>query len=343
MNKTLRKCLILCGKLVVAGAMLVWAFWGIDLSQFVATVKGADLSLLAAALAGFVVSLVVIAFRLRMLLRVQDIEIGLWELIRLTFLGQFCNAVVPGVVGGDLVKAYYAAKHTPHKGAATLTVLVDRLMGLTELVLLAVVMLIWVWATKGAEMADLHRPAIAAGAGLTAVVVMLVLVLSPSLRRILRFEKLYSRLPIAGHIQSAGDAARRFGQNPGALLKAIAITLLAHGTWIFGIYLAGKSLHLATPWHSYFLYVPLIYIIGAVPITPGGAGLVEASYKLFFTSELLANHQVLSLALTARALDIIRGLPGLIVIMTGTKAPKEEQLQAELDADESSPVQEDDS
>ena len=268
--------------------------------------------------------------RLRLLLRVQDIEIRLWEVVRLTFLGQFFNAVVPGVVGGDLVKAFYAAKHTPRKGAAMVTVFVDRLMGLTELVLLAIVMIVVVWAIGGSTIQQMRKPVIAAGAALAAVVVLLVFLFSSRIRKLLHLQKLYSRLPIAHHFASAGDAARRFRQRPWELVRAIAITLAAHGTWIAGIALIGASLSLQVPWYKYFLYVPLIYIIGAVPITPGGVGLVEASYKLFFMSAVVSDEQIVALAVIARALDIVRGLPGLLVAITGTKLPKAEQLEAEL-------------
>jgi len=125
----------------------------------------------------------------------------------------------------------------------------------------------------------------------------------------------------------------QFRRHPLDLLKAVGITLGAHATWIAGIAVAGAALGLDVPWYKYFLYVPLIYIIGSVPITPGGAGLVEASYKLFFASALVGDEQILALALTARVLDIIRGLPGLLVVITGTRIPHADQVEAEL-ADE---------
>jgi len=333
MTKTMRKCLLTGAKLAVAAGLLVWVFRAVDWREFACTLTGASLPLLLCALAGYVVSLVIIAFRLRLLLRTQDIEIGLWELVRLTFLGQFFNAVVPGVVGGDLVKAYYATKHTDRKGAALVTVFVDRLLGLTELALLAVAMLAGLWLAGRGDLETLGRPAIAAGAAVLAVTVMLVFLFSPSVRRLLGLQKIYSRLPIAHHIASAGQAARRFRQRPWDLVKAIGITLGAHGTWIAGIALAGASLSLDVPWYRYFLYVPLIYIIGAVPVTPGGAGLVEAFYVVFFASAQIGEGQILALALVARVLDILRGLPGLVVVLTGPKLPKRELLQAELAAD----------
>jgi len=332
MGKTLKKSLITAGKLAIAAGLLWLVFRSAPWEKFASTLREANVLLMLCALGGYVLSLVIIAFRLRMLLQIQGISIRVWETVRLTFLGQFFNAVVPGVVGGDLVKAYYVAKHTDHKGAAVMTVFVDRLMGFLELVMLAAVMLVSVLVSGRANLAQMQRPALATAVAMTAVLGMLLFVMSPALRRMFRLQKIYRRLPFAQHIDSAGAAAREFRRRPMILVKAVAITLGAHATWIGGIALAGRSLSLDVPWYNYFLYIPLIYIIGSVPITPGGVGLVELFYKIFFVSAAVMEHQVLALMVVARVLDILRGLPGLVVALTGAKLPKREQLQAELAA-----------
>jgi len=171
MSKSKTKHILAVVKVLLAVGLLAWVFRDVNPSpsSFLATLRRARPGLLACALAGFVASLVIIALRLRLLLRTQRIEIRLWEVIRLTFLGQFFNAVVPGVVGGDLVKAYYVMKHTPHKGAAMVTVFVDRLMGLTELVALAVAMILCLWAGGRVSAESLHGPMVATAAALAVV------------------------------------------------------------------------------------------------------------------------------------------------------------------------------
>ena len=57
-----------------------------------------------------------------------------------TAIGLFFNIVVPGLTGGDLVKAVLAARdHPERKAAAMISVLVDRLIGVLVLVLLGAV------------------------------------------------------------------------------------------------------------------------------------------------------------------------------------------------------------
>lgn len=287
--------------------------------------------LLLAAVGCFLTSLTVIAIRWRFLLRIQDIHIGLWEAIRLTFLGQFFNTVIPGTVGGDLVKAYYVSKHTPRKAAVLVSIFVDRVLGLTELTLLAAIMLVIV-TSLGLAVENIRQVVIA----LTVVVVLVIgaftFLLSARFRKLLRLQKFYQRLPIAHHIAAAGDAAVLYRQRFRSLIKAVLFTFGAHILWITSVSMIGFSLHLNIPWYSYFLNIPLIYIVGAGVPLPGGVGGVEFLYLRAFSQ--VNPSQVLVLAILARLMQVVCGLPGLLVAITGPKLPKAAAMEAELAVDD---------
>jgi len=302
---------------------------------FATTLMSIDRLLLAVAALGFLLSLLSIVVRWWYLLRVIDVRISLWEAGRLTFLGQFFNAVVPGTVGGDLVKAYYVAKHTPHKAGVLVSVFVDRVMGLATMgVVSAAVLVIVVW--RGLVSYEHARiPAI------TIVVVLCLVggagafVLSSRLRRALHLQRLYQRLAITHHISAAGQAARSYRHSVGKLGVAVLVTLAAQLFFFGAIALLGVALgrhQPLAPWYEFFVYVPLIYIIGAVPITPGGVGVVEGAYLTFFAASPVS--QVLALALLARLFPIFWSLPGLIVAITGPRLPKAEEIEAELVGDD---------
>ncbi len=286
--------------------------------------------LLALAVAGFLVMVLVTVVRWWLLLRIQRIHIPLWEVTRLTFLGCFFNAVVPGTVGGDIVKAYYVAKHTKLKAAALLSIFVDRILGLTELAILAAVMAGVILTCGLVTFADMRMPLAAVAIAMAILTATLTLLLSGRARRLLHVQKLYRRLPIAHHIAAVGDAARLYRKHMGTLLRAILITFGAHVIWVGSIALLGMSLHLETSWYLYFVYVPVIYIIGAVPVTPGGVGVVETLYVGFFISSTVGASEILALALLARLILIFWSLPGAVVAVTGPKIPKAREMKAEL-------------
>ena len=62
----------------------------------------------------------------------------LFNAVRLTFVGLFFNLVMPGLTGGDLVKAVAVARENPdRKAGAVMSIAVDRLLGLFVLALVA--------------------------------------------------------------------------------------------------------------------------------------------------------------------------------------------------------------
>lgn len=297
--------------------------WG-----FATSIRHIRPGLLACSMGGFLLMFLIGAFRWWFLLRIARIDVSLWEVTRLTFVGLFFNAVVPGTVGGDVVKAYYVVRHTQAKALVLLSIFMDRLLGLTELVLLAALMILVVWAGGLEPYERLQAPLVSVAVVMAIVVIALALLFAPRLRRALRLHKLYQRLPIAHHIAALGPAAAVYGRNVTGMIQTVLITVAAHVALVGSVALAGASLGLEIAWHAYFVYVPLIYIIGAVPITPGGIGLIEQLFLLYFAA---ANpNRVLALALLARLIPILWSLPGAVVAVTGPRLPRTEAMEAEL-------------
>lgn len=301
---------------------------------FRTTILNANVALLLASAGCFVLPVLITSVRYWYLLKIQDIHVPLWEAVRLTFLGQFFSFVVPGTVSGDLVKAYYVARHTPRKAAVLVTVFVDRAVGLLEFAILPAAVMLAMWLGGVENMARFRTPAI-----MVAVVVLLVaasagFLFSARVRRLMGAKWILSKLPLQKHMMVIAQAAYLYRQRAGALLKALAITFGGQFFFIVAILLAGQALGLSVSWYQYFLYVPLIYIVAAIPISPGGLGVTETFYVTFFSAAGgpggVAASQILALALVARLIPMLVSLPGLVVALTGPKLPKAAQMKAEL-------------
>lgn len=277
------------------------------------------------------------AWRWRGLLALQEIHIGAWEAIRLTFLGMFFNMVVPGTVGGDMVKAYYAAKHAQAKGSVLVSVIIDRALGLFMLTALAGAMLGVLTLVPPASRADLRQAGLAVGVIAAAVVGGMLVLFSARLRRLLHLQRLYQRLPIAHRFQAMGLALKTYRSHPGGLAMAAGTSLVSQTLWIAGLAMVGTCLGLTrVRWFEYFLYIPLIYSVGAIPLTPGGIGFLEKLFVVFFVAA--DPSQVLALALLARLMPMLLSLPGLVVAITGAKLPPRAVMAAELACDDPAPL-----
>jgi len=291
--------------------------------------RSVNLKWLLAALAVSISSLLASALRWRLLLAVQDVRITIGEAFKLQFLGEFFSTVIPGMIGGDLVKAYCVMQKTTHKEHVLVSAFVDRLLGVCAMVCTAVVMLLALFATGQLEGSLLRFSAPSVAVVLAGTCAALAFLLSPGLRRLCRLQKLYKRLPIAEHIERAGDALARYRAHPAALAQAFLVSLLAQFLGSAFVLLLGVALGVAVPWTHYFLHVPLILIISAVPITPGGIGVMEELYLLYFVAA--GNPSlVLALAVLVRATTLAGALPGgLVAAFGGTRTDKHGQTQTD--------------
>jgi hypothetical protein len=335
------KIIILTLKIVVTVALLAWVFSKAHWHDYTdatgghqgvaSALAGMDKLLLAGACACYFLMLLILGVRFWFLLRIQDIHIGVWEAMRLTFLGYLYSNAIPGTVGGDIIKAWYVSKHTPRKAAVIVSIFVDRMLGLTELTILAAIM-VGVVLVGRLPCANLKSAIIAVAALVAILIGGYLFVLSARFRQMLRLQRIYQRWSFAHHISAAGEAAQLYRHRIGALIKAIGVTFGAHIIWIIGIALIGMSLHVGTEVYNYFLNTPLIYILAAGIPTPGGVGGVEALYLKAFTG--VDPSKVVLLAVLARLMTIFCGLPGAIVAITGPKLPKTSAMEAELGMDQ---------
>ena len=111
--------------------------------------------------------------------------------------------------------------------------------------------------------------------------------------------------------------------NLGVVTKVIVYTLLAQGIAIISVATLGVSLGLNVPLSQYFIFIPLIILLSALPITPGGVGVMEELYLLYFASAGDPS-KVRLLAVLARGTIILSNLPGSLVILFGTKSVKQQ-------------------
>jgi hypothetical protein len=294
---------------------------------FFTNLRSVSVSWLVLGVSGFLLAVFFTAMRWRALLGVQEVRIGAWEALRLTVLGEFFNNLVPGTVGGDLVKAYYAIGHTHLRSGVLVSVVLDRLLGLAMLALLSVVMVLTLLVLEMESLSRIYLSLIASLICLGMIGLTLVLVLSRRLRARLHLQRLLQRLPLSRHLEEAGLAARTYRTHWKEIFSAAGITFLAHVSWISGVWLVSRSVGLEIPYYMYVVYVPLIYILGAVPITPGGVGLVEKLYVAFLPANPAG---VLALALLVRLIKMAVSLPGLLVTITGARIPDRRQIESRL-------------
>lgn len=323
-------------RIAVAIGALYFAFRG-ESFRNIAKIFGDDLNkfVFLAALALYFFGQFIFVFRWLTLLRVQGITINYFAALKLHFLGLFYNNCLPGAVGGDVLRAWYVTKHTEKKIEAVFSVFVDRAIGLFCTIAMAF-LAYWLIPAEGsgAELkigADFHIASLALK--LLLVIIAFILLAAAFIaimyyNRRLRpiFLKYAFTLSLkwmfwAGRIIKA---VKIYCTKPFALLFAVLLSFICQAMPIYGLYLIGRNLGIEAHIKYYFVFFPLSWIIGVIPISVGGAGVVELGLKgLFGKVAQVTASQGLILALAQRLTWLLTSIPGVIIHITGRHLPDE--------------------
>jgi uncharacterized membrane protein YbhN (UPF0104 family) len=126
-------------KLLLAGSLIAWLV-GSGKLDFSLLIRLKDYpTAVAIAIAVGLLNLLVISCRWLIILQVRSsANMPLTKILQVTWIGQFFSSVLPGSVSGDLVKMLYVQSINPDltKRFVFASILIDRLMGLSGLILL---------------------------------------------------------------------------------------------------------------------------------------------------------------------------------------------------------------
>jgi hypothetical protein len=322
-------------RIAVATAAILWVLRGQDWRELAGVFQGLNPWYFGLGLILFALAQVIIAVRWWLLLRAQSIPIHVSAAVRLFFLGLFYNNLMPGSVGGDLLKAWYVTKHTDKRLAGALSVVVDRVIGLAGLVLMAVFTYLvflrgHVAAGAGADergtpgVLSQHRGVIlwtvaAVGAA------FVVLLVHPAGRAMLARAAQRARIRGVSLLRGVKDAVVVYCSRPGTLLAALLLTLLGQSIVIVAFWLLGRNLGIVAGLRYYFFVFPVMWVVGAVPISIAGLGIVEAgTVGLFCRLTGAPAEKVLVLAFCQRFIWVLTSLPGGLVHVLGAHLPDTE-------------------
>ncbi|MCL4263247.1 MAG: flippase-like domain-containing protein [Anaerolineae bacterium] len=287
-------------KLGVTAVALLLVFTEVDVRQIVAQIGQAQWGWVLFAFGLVNASVVLRAYRWRILLVALGAAVRFSRLVELYFAAGFFNSVLPSGLAGDVVRAAEAAQDVPADVAAG-TVIVDRLTGLLALFILALVALP-------------IRPPYFPVELLAQIVVVCVVGLAGGLallhgglvRQVGRLVPGRLR-PYWAKIEQVLTAVAACGWRAvgSALLVSVLFNLMQIGWW----WAAGKSLGYDVPVSIYFYTTPLMALATLMP-SIGGLGVRENLAILLFAPTGLTPGEAVSLSLLVFALERSSGLLG---------------------------------
>lgn len=277
------------------------------------TLRTADGGMLALALLAMAPMFPLQAVRWLVLLRASDIDVDFGKSFRLVMVGCFFNYCAPGTTGGDIAKAYYAARGSGRTAVAATSVFVDRLVGVAGLLVLG--------SAAGLLVLDHPLARQVTGSVWLLGLGLALAVAAYSSRRVrgrLGLDALIARLPARQLVAGVDQALLVYRDHILAVAVALALAVLVHGCVVASTVLAGRALGIGQPVDLMAAVLPLIVFVGAIPISYQGLGTMEAvAIPLLASAPLATADQVVGMLLVHRILLLAFSLAGSLYLVRG--------------------------
>lgn len=246
--------------------------------------------LLAMDLGLFAMGAVVATTRFRVLLGIARVEVPWFTLFRLQMTAFFFNVVIPGNVGGDVVKALMVARDAPKEKRTTilLVAFVERLLGLAALVIIGGAITVLhpaLWSDP------LLRPLATAVTAIGAATIfggaLALVIVRRAGARLDRYTSGPSKL--SRLLNQLVASMRLLSKGPRQLATALGLSMAAHALGMaFFTALTRALLERDVPYAAVATVFPLGVLTLVLPISPSGLGVGHVAFKRLFEAIGLA-------------------------------------------------------
>jgi uncharacterized protein (TIRG00374 family) len=289
-------------------AVTVIAFWIVfsltDVGEAVSLIQKQNPALVLVAALAVLAQITFGSLRWREVLiasaRQQAAEISVWTAFRVFYASIFFNSFLPSV-GGDVVRAVSTRALGVTTAASVHSVVLDRMLTLVALLLMAAPALPLVWGSLG-----FRGPIIVGGIAGIAVIGILYLVMA----RVPRLAPIKHQVDRV--IVSFWRALINLLSHPGRLLLAAPLAIGAHAAFCLSAYVLAQSIGIALSPLDALTLMPLVLLIGTIPISIGGWGVREVGAIGLLGIIGVGSHEAVLLSVELGFLATIISLPGAL-------------------------------
>lgn len=320
-------------RLLICAGLLAYLFRQTDfrvLAQALAQTLAHWLLLLTGLLLTLL-GLLTCVLRWKKLLDAQGIRFSNWKVFLIFFIGQFFNSFMLGGCGGDMARAYYAARGLEGKRAeAAATVFMDRAVGLFTMIVFCCVMILF----QIRIFLDNEGPR---DTGVLMVIFLLLALFAIAalyeknvFEHFALFQRLENNTRLGPLIRRAYNAFFLYRSHPRIMCVAVLLSVLNLVFLTFACYCFGLALGIAIPPVHYFTLFPIISVLSAIPITPGALGVRESLFVSLFRAVMVDRAHAILLSLMVYAGGLVWSLLGGLLYVCFTPSA-ERALPPELD------------
>jgi uncharacterized protein (TIRG00374 family) len=288
MKKILRsKPLIFTLKIIISLSLFYYLISKIGIKTITDTLRLLDISAFIAAIAIYVGSIYLSTLRWKLFL---SHKLDTKKLFSLYMIGSFFNTYMPGIVGGDAIKAYYLnneLKNTEKTNSAGSTIaesvtsiFIDRYIGFFAL--LCICLFALPFGSKYLKETPVNW-------------IVPVVFISFIIGSFIVFKfRIGEGLVFMSNFY---DYFQRYMKKMDVLIKAFIYSIIIQVFSIFSVYLLSKGISTNIPFNFLLIFIPIIILIAFLPVSLSGIGLREGAFVLFFQLIGIPPYQSMTLSI----------------------------------------------
>lgn len=312
-HKSVRRPLLLLFKAVISLLLLYLSLRSVNLAALGERMSHLNIAWIVAALMVQAAQVVLQAFRWRNIVLQCDTALLPRAALRINFIAQFFNQVLPSTVGGDAARIWLLARANGGWANATYSVLIDRIAGIFALAIIVIACLPWTLALVQDPLARAIMLLIGAGAVAGAGVFIMIGRLRWSL---------LERLAPTRHLVEISRAAWRVCRSWTSASIVFALSFAIHMMTITSAWCIAQSVDATASFALLLFLIPPVILIATVPISIAGWGLREGSMIVAFTyAGLAASDGLIVSVLIGLTAFAIGSIGGVIWILSDARMP----------------------
>ncbi len=268
-------------RIIISFGLLGFLFWVMreDIRDMWRTMLSGNITLIALGLVLIIVNVIMLAYRFKVIFLGENINIDMKEAMQLTLVGYFFNNFMPTAVGGDIIKAHYAARASNERLKSYASVMMDRFIGLYTFLIVAGVAL---FVDRGRMQLEAARRLVyvlllVGAAGFVAAV-------NSAVARFLErsFERL-KMFSLGEKLKAVYNIVHDYRNRRGVVAESFAISIAAQSLYFIVVYLFFLSLGERVNIGNIFLIMPVVTFVSMLP-SIGGLGVREGAFVALFAS-----------------------------------------------------------
>ncbi|MFH1578195.1 MAG: lysylphosphatidylglycerol synthase transmembrane domain-containing protein [Candidatus Omnitrophota bacterium] len=302
--KNMRKIISFFVRIAISIGALLFLFKQVDFYKIMQAVENINKPIFVFAFLLALFASMLCFFRWRMILLGLGLKISTFLIFRSFCIGYFSNLFFPSTVGGDFSRSIDLGLRTQKPRQVAASVILDRLSGFSALVIIALFALLFV-------VRIITEVAVFFALGIFFFLIAGILLV---LFNNFLFSKVSRLLRFLGRIGKALSNLHyeiyNFRNQKRIILISILYSLVIQLIIPISFYLLSRALGVSLNPMYFFVFVPLVTVISALPVSIAGLGLREASSMYFFTKVGMPGEVALAIALLSFFMLFLIGLSG---------------------------------